>query len=54
MNTLSLIKGRSEHDITKAKAEMAIDDFQKANQFYWILGLDKRANQTQIENEYFA
>lgn len=53
MNTLALTKGRPEFDLTKVRAEDAIDYYQKANQFYWILSLDKRATQLQIEREYF-
>jgi len=53
MNTLALTKGRPEFDLTKVRAEDAIDYYQKANQFYWILSLDKRATQLQIEHEYF-
>jgi tetratricopeptide (TPR) repeat protein len=53
MNTLELTKGRPEFDLTKVRAEDVIDYYQKANQFYWILGLDKRASQQQIEADYF-
>ncbi len=53
MNTLALTKGRGDFDLTKVRAEDIIDYYQKANQFYWILSLDKRATQQQIENEYF-
>jgi tetratricopeptide (TPR) repeat protein len=53
MNTMALTKGRPEHDVTKARAEDALDVYRKANQFYWILSLDKRATTAQIENEYF-
>jgi hypothetical protein len=40
-------------DVTRARAEDAIDFYQKANQFYWILSLDKFAQAQQIEREYF-
>ncbi|MBN2081519.1 hypothetical protein JW859_04840 [bacterium] len=53
MNTLALTKGRAEFDITKVRAEDIIHYYQKANQFYWILSLDKRATHQQIETEYF-
>lgn len=53
MNTMALTKGRPEHDVTKARAEDALEVYRKANQFYWILSLDKRATTAQIENEYF-
>jgi tetratricopeptide (TPR) repeat protein len=53
MNTFTLTRGKSEVDVTKARAEDAIDFYQKANQFYWILSLDKRATVNQIEKEYF-
>ena len=53
MNTLALTKGRPDFDLTKVRAEDAIDYYQKANQFYWILGLDKRASKAQIEHDYF-
>lgn len=53
MNTLALTKGRPDFDLTKVRAEDAIDYYQKANQFYWILGLDKTATHAQIEHEYF-
>jgi tetratricopeptide (TPR) repeat protein len=53
MNTLALTKGRPDFDLTKVRAEDAIDYYQKANQFYWILGLDKLATHNQIEREYF-
>jgi len=53
LNTLELTKGRSEFDLTKVRAEDIIDYYQKANQFYWILSLDKRATESQIEVEYF-
>jgi tetratricopeptide (TPR) repeat protein len=53
MNTLALTKGRPEFDLTKVRAEDAIDYYQRANHFYWILSLDKRASQLQIEHEYF-
>ncbi len=53
MNTLALTKGRPDFDLTKVRAEDAIDYYQKANQFYWILGLDKMATHAQIEHEYF-
>jgi len=53
MNTLALTKGRAEFDLTKVRAEDVIHYYQKANQFYWILSLDKRATQQQIEIEYF-
>jgi tetratricopeptide (TPR) repeat protein len=53
MNTLALTKGRAEFDLTKVRAEDVIHYYQKANQFYWILSLDKRATQQQIEVEYF-
>jgi tetratricopeptide (TPR) repeat protein len=53
MNTFTLTRGKSEVDVTKARAEDAIDFYQKANQFYWILSLDKRATVQQVEKEYF-
>jgi tetratricopeptide (TPR) repeat protein len=53
MNTLALTKGRAEFDLTKVRAEDVIHYYQKANQFYWILSLDKSATQQQIEVEYF-
>lgn len=53
MNTLALTKGRPDFDLTKVRAEDAIDYYQKANQFYWILGLDKTASHEQVEHEYF-
>ncbi len=53
LNTLELTKGRSEFDLTKVRAEDIINHYQKANQFYWILSLDKRASLSQIEVEYF-
>lgn len=53
MNTLALTKGRTEFDLTKVRAEDVIHYYQKANQFYWILSLDKSATHQQIETEYF-
>jgi tetratricopeptide (TPR) repeat protein len=53
VNTLQLTKGRSDFDLTKVRAEDMILFYKRANQFYWILSLDKRANQPQIEREYF-
>jgi tetratricopeptide (TPR) repeat protein len=53
VNTLQLTKGRSDFDLTKVRAEDMILFYKRANQFYWILSLDKRANQQQIEREYF-
>jgi tetratricopeptide (TPR) repeat protein len=53
MNTFTLTRGRGEVDVTRARAEDAIDFYQKANQFYWILSLDKYATAAQIEHEYF-
>ncbi|MEZ5338680.1 MAG: hypothetical protein R3F46_10470 [bacterium] len=53
MNTFALTKGRPEFDLTKVRAEDSIAFFQKANQFYWMLSLDKNATESQIEREYF-
>ena len=53
VNTLQLTKGRSDFDLTKVRAEDMIHFYKRANQFYWILSLDKRAGQPQIEREYF-
>ncbi|UNM07069.1 MAG: hypothetical protein H7A35_09275 [Planctomycetales bacterium] len=53
MNTFALTKGRPEFDLTKVRAEDSIAFFKKANQFYWMLSLDKNAHETQIEREYF-
>lgn len=53
MNTFALTKGRPEFDLTKVRAEDSIAFFQKANQFYWILSLNKNAVELQIEREYF-
>lgn len=53
VNTLQLTKGRSEFDLTKVRAEDMIHFYKRANQFYWILSLDKSATQAQIEREYF-
>jgi len=36
-----------------ARTEEMVDYFQRANQFYWILGLDRRATKGQIEKSYF-
>ncbi len=36
-----------------AKTEEMVDYYQKANQFYWILGLNKNATKGQIEKSYF-
>jgi predicted O-linked N-acetylglucosamine transferase (SPINDLY family) len=53
VNTLQLTKGRSEFDLTKVRAEDMIHFYKRANQFYWILSLDKSATHAQIEREYF-
>jgi tetratricopeptide (TPR) repeat protein len=53
MNTFALTRGKSEVDVTKARAEDAVDFYQRCNQFYWILSLDKRATTQQVEKEYF-
>ncbi|MCH7471564.1 hypothetical protein IIA79_01230, partial [bacterium] len=53
MNVMAMTKGRPEYDMSKVRAEDTIDFYQKANQFYWILSLDKRAGTAQIEREYF-
>jgi tetratricopeptide (TPR) repeat protein len=53
INTFSLTRGRPDFDLTKIRAEDNIEFLNKANQFYWILSLDKRATPTQIEREYF-
>lgn len=53
MNTFALTKGRSEQDVTKARAEETIEVYRKANQFYWILRLEKGASIMDIEREYF-
>ena len=36
-----------------AKTEEMVDYFQRANQFYWILGLNKNATKGQVEKSYF-
>jgi tetratricopeptide (TPR) repeat protein len=53
INTLGLTKDRPEFDLTKVRAEDTIEFYQKANQFYWILSLEKGATPLQIEHEYF-
>jgi hypothetical protein len=53
MNSFVLSRNRGEVDVTRARAEDAIDFYQRCNQFYWILSLDKRASVPQIEKEYF-
>ncbi|MCC7479229.1 tetratricopeptide repeat protein [bacterium] len=53
LSTFALTKNRPDHDLTKIRAEDTVGFYQKANQFYWILSLDKRANLAQIEREYF-
>ncbi len=53
LSTFALTKNRPDHDLTKIRAEDTVSFYQKANQFYWILSLDKRANAAQIEREYF-
>ena len=51
--TIETLKGSPEFDLNKIRAEDSIDVFQRANQFYWILGLHKNATPPQIEREYF-
>jgi tetratricopeptide (TPR) repeat protein len=53
LSTVQLTKERPDFDLTKIRAEDFIDYYQKANQFYWILGLEKGATPNQIEREYF-
>jgi tetratricopeptide (TPR) repeat protein len=36
-----------------AKTEEMVDYYQRANQFYWILGLNRNATKGQIEKAYF-
>ena len=40
-------------DVYVAKTEEMVDYYRRANQFYWILGLDKNATKGQIEKAYF-
>lgn len=40
-------------EVYLAKTEEMVDYFQQANQFYWILGLNKNATKGQIEKSYF-
>lgn len=40
-------------DVYTAKTEEMVDYFQRANEFYWILSLDKRATKGQVEKSYF-
>ncbi len=42
-----------EEDVYTVKTEEMVDYYQRANQFYWILGLDKNATRGQIEKSYF-
>lgn len=53
VNVFQLTRDRPEFDLTKIRAEDNIEYMTKANQFYWILALDKRATPAQIEREYF-
>ncbi|MDQ3023711.1 MAG: hypothetical protein M3R04_04885, partial [bacterium] len=53
LSTIEVIKERPEFDLNKIRAEDWIDYYQKANQFYWILGLQKGAAHARIEREYF-
>jgi tetratricopeptide (TPR) repeat protein len=53
LTTMQAIKDRPEFDLGKIRAEDSIDYLQRANQFYWILGLHKGATKAQIEREYF-
>jgi predicted Zn-dependent protease len=53
LSTIELTKERPDFDLTKIRAEDRIDYLQQANQFYWILGLEKGATPAQIEREYF-
>jgi curved DNA-binding protein CbpA len=40
-------------EVYVAKTEEMVDYYRRANQFYWILGLDKNATKGQIEKAYF-
>jgi len=53
LNKIEVLKERPEFDLNKIRAEDWIDFYQKANQFYWILGLHKGAPSALIEREYF-
>ena len=53
LSTIEVLKERPEFDLNKIRAEDWIDFYQRANQFYWILGLQKGATPLQIEREYF-
>ncbi len=46
-------KGRADHDLMKVRTEDIIDYYQKANRFYWLLNLDKRATVNDVERAYF-
>ncbi len=53
LSDVFVARRRLEEDAYIAKTEEMVDYFQRANQFYWILGLDKRATRGQIEKSYF-
>jgi tetratricopeptide (TPR) repeat protein len=53
LQKVEVLKERPEFDLTKINAEDWIDFYQRANQYYWILGLHKGAVPVQIEREYF-
>ena len=53
LSTIETLKERPEFDLNKIRAEDWIEYYQKANHFYWILGLHKDATPAQIEREYF-
>ncbi|MEP0814935.1 MAG: hypothetical protein HRF49_09765 [bacterium] len=53
LTDLITTKGKAEHDLAKVRTEDVIDYYQKANKFYWLLNLDKRASIPQIERAYF-
>jgi tetratricopeptide (TPR) repeat protein len=40
-------------EVYVAKTEEMVDYYRRANQFYWILGLEKNATKGQIEKSYF-
>jgi len=53
LSDVFITRKQAEEDVYTAKTEEMVDYYQRANQFYWILGLNKRATRGQIERAYF-
>ncbi|MCD6282426.1 DnaJ domain-containing protein [bacterium] len=53
LSDVFVVKTQEADEVYIAKTEEMVDYYRRANEFYWILGLDKTATKGQIEKSYF-